>query len=387
MANIASYGQNIMLNFINNALNFSNHGQVVVTVWCKSTGPRLTEMFFAVTDEGPGISPEEQKKLFTRFERGTAAKHARVPGTGLGLALCRTLAEQMGGRIWLESELGSGSSFYFSAPFETAEAITPPPPVPLGGQLQSALVVDDEEYNRIALADLLESLGFNVQNAADGPEALGLASSNEFDVIFLDCAMPGLTGPEVARAIRSLPNRCAQALIFAVTAFNTPDKRAQCLAAGMDGFLGKPINMERLRQALADFNERVMPAAPLSPGGMMTDDPYARLRLLAAKKHISLSEELSVFLHELEQETAQLVAATRQESARESGHFAHLLCGRAGFVGERELELTLRKLGDATASARWAEAVSLSHAVETQVAALRVRLVSAAPAAPPASAR
>ena len=375
----------ILLNFVNNALNFSNHGQVSVTVWCKTAGPRLTEVFFAVTDEGPGISPEEQKKLFTRFERGTAAKHARVPGTGLGLALCRSLAEQMGGRIWLESELGAGSSFYFSAPFETAEAPTRPQPLaPLSGHLQCALVVDDEEYNRIALADLLESLGFSVQNAADGPEALGLAGRSNFDVIFLDCAMPGLTGPEVARAIRALPNRSAQALVFAVTAFNTPDKRAQCLAAGMDGFLGKPINMERLRQALAACSTRSTPATPPGPAGTMTDDPYARLQLLAAKKHITLSEELSLFLRELEHETAQLIAATLQKSAREAEHFAHLLCGRAGFVGEAELALILRKIGQAAASGQWAEAVALSQEVETRVAALQLRLVSAAPVAPPA---
>ena len=378
----------ILLNFVNNALNFSNHGEVSVTVWCKTAGPRLTEVFFAVTDEGPGISEEEQKKLFTRFERGTAAKHARVPGTGLGLALCRTLAGQMGGRIWLESELGAGSSFYFSAPFQTAEAATPPPPpVPLAGGLQSALVVDDEEYNRIALADLLESLGFNVQSAAGGPEALALASRSNFDVIFLDCAMPALSGLEVARAIRALPGQSARALILAVTAFNTPEKRAQCLAAGMDGFLGKPINMERLRQALVAFSPRRIPDVPDRDAGMSADDPYAKLRLLAARKQITLGEELSLFLGELEHETTQLVAASRQKSAREAEHFAHLLCGRAGFVGERELELTLRKIGEAAASARWAEAVSLSHEVETRVAALRVRLVSAVPAVPPVSAR
>ncbi len=373
----------ILLNFVNNALNFSGQGQVSVTVWCKSAGPRRTEIFFAVSDEGPGIAPQEQEKLFTRFERGTAAKQGRVPGTGLGLALCRTLAEQMGGRIWLESELGAGSCFYFSAPFETAGPDTPPPsPLPLGGNLRSALVVDDEEYNRIALADLLELLGFGVQTAADGPQALALAENNAFDAIFLDCAMPGLSGLDVARAVRALPNRSAQALVFAVTAFNTPDKRAQCIAAGMDGFLGKPITMERLRQALAATSAHEKPAAGSSPEEIETKDPYAKLRVLATRKQISLSEEVFLFLSELEEEVAQLIAALQHEAARESDHYAHLLCGRAGFISERELELILRKISRAAANSQWAEARSLGREVQNRAADLRVRLGSAAPAAP-----
>ena len=107
----------ILLNFVSNALKFSGRGKVSVTVWCKTIGPERAEVIFAISDEGPGIAPEEQKRLFTRFERGAAAQQGRVPGTGLGLALCKGLAEKMGGRIWLESEPGSGSCFYFSALF------------------------------------------------------------------------------------------------------------------------------------------------------------------------------------------------------------------------------------------------------------------------------
>ena len=152
----------IMINFVSNALKFSGRGQVSVTVWCKSLGPAQTEVIFAVSDEGPGISAEEQARLFTRFERGAAAQKGRVPGTGLGLALCKGIAEKMGGRIWLESELGHGSCFYFSAPFALAEAPAEPAASATPAATpaaRTALVVDDQEYNRIVLADLLQTWG------------------------------------------------------------------------------------------------------------------------------------------------------------------------------------------------------------------------------------
>ncbi|HEX7631707.1 MAG TPA: ATP-binding protein, partial [Lacunisphaera sp.] len=161
----------ILINFVSNALKFSGRGQVSVTVWCKDVGPGQTEVIFAISDEGPGISPEEQARLFTRFERGAAAQKGRVPGTGLGLALCKGLAEKMGGKIWLESELGRGSCFYFSAPFpvvETAADSAASPTPATAGTGRTALVVDDQEYNRIVLVDLLQSMGFTVHATQEG---------------------------------------------------------------------------------------------------------------------------------------------------------------------------------------------------------------------------
>ena len=349
---------------------------------------RQTEVIFAVSDEGPGIAPEEQKKLFTRFERGAAAQQGRVPGTGLGLALCKALAEKMGGWIWLESEPGHGSCFYFSAPFAAAVAKDPPAPTPpAGGKSQSALVVDDEEYNRIALADLLESLGFAVQTAADGPQALALARAHEFDLIFLDYALPGLSGLEVACNVRQLPGRSAEAAILATTAYSTPDKRAQCLAAGMDAFLGKPITLERLCQALDALNPPGAPVPQPDRDDFVPADRLANLRLLAAKKHLPFAEEAALYLSELTVELAQLTTALQQEDTRNAGHYAHLLYGRCAFIYERELEQTLRKIEAAAATNQWEEARLLGQAVQTQLAGLRVSLALSDPVAPPASVR
>jgi signal transduction histidine kinase/CheY-like chemotaxis protein/sugar lactone lactonase YvrE len=378
----------ILINFVSNALKFSGRGQVSVTVWCKDLGAALTEVIFAVSDEGPGISAEEQARLFTRFERGAAAQKGRVPGTGLGLALCKGLAEKMGGRIWLESEPGHGSCFYFSAPFALAPAaaVATPAAVPAAATARrTALVVDDQEYNRIVLTDLLQCLGFAVQGAQEGSAALALAGRQTFDVIFLDFNLPGLSGVDVARGIRTLPNASAHALILATTAFTTPEKRAQCLGAGMDAFLGKPVTRERLTKALASFSPAAPAATPAvtpKPAVGGPADRLGNLRLLARKKGVPFAEELALYLSELEAELAQLNTAVAQADAAAAGRYAHLLCGRCGFIYERELEQTQRMIETAVGGGQWDEARRLQDEFATQLVDLRVRLASSGPAVP-----
>ena len=380
----------ILLNFVANALKFSGRGQVSVTIWCKTAGPAKTEVIFAVSDEGPGISPEEQKRLFTRFERGAAAQQGRVPGTGLGLALCKGLAEKMGGRIWLESEPGEGSCFYFSAPFaipeDTTAAETDPSLADLGrGQI--ALVVDDEEYNRIALTDLLETLGFTVHSAADGLAALALAGKRDFDFAFLDYDLPGMSGLDTSRGLRALPNASARARIIATTAFTTQDKRNQCIAAGMDTFLSKPVTLERLRKVLtAAPTEGVTPTRPMAATPRPAD-PLANLRLITLRKGSSFEEELALYLSEFEVELENLRAALQEEDSANSGHYAHLLYGRSAFIAETQLEQALRKIEKLAAGRRWPEARTLLQDAQGQMDGLRLRLVSAGSAAQPGSGR
>lgn len=378
----------ILINFVSNALKFSGRGQVSVTLWCKEAGPGRTEVIFAVSDDGPGISPGEQARLFTRFERGAAAQKGRVPGTGLGLALCKGLAEKMGGRIWLESELGHGSCFYFSAPFEVVEApveaAAATPAAAAGRRL--ALVVDDQEYNRIVLTDLLQSMDFTVHSTQEGQAALDLAARQAFDVVFLDFNLPGLSGVDVARGIRVLPGPTAHALILATTAFTTPEKRAQCLDAGMDAFLSKPVTRERLVKALSNLAPATSSAPPVPPASKKPDAPadsLGNLRLLARRKGVPLADELALYFADLEAELAQLDAAIGAGDAIEAGRFAHLLCGRCSFIFERELEQAQRKIEAAVGAAQWAEARRHRQEFGALLAAARVRLASSGSAAGP----
>ncbi len=372
----------ILLNFVGNALKFSGRGQVRLTVWCKPAGHLRTEIIFAVSDDGPGIPLEEQKRLFTRFERGSAAQRGRVPGTGLGLALCKGLAEKMGGRLWLESEPGEGSCFYFSAPFEhAADTVEPAPRTPERPAEPAgvALVVDDEEYNRVVLVDLLESQGYRVRTAADGSSAVAAAGEQEIDIAFLDYDLPGMSGLDVARAIRQLPNRSARARILATTAFTTTDKRTQCLAAGMNGFLNKPVTMERLRQALTVATEAAGAAAADAPPPV---DPLANMRLIARRKSVPLSEEVALYLSEFSVEFEQLQAALQEENAAAAGHYAHLLYGRCAFIAERTLEEDFRQIEALSAATEWDTARARGREAQARFDALSLRLASADPIGP-----
>jgi CheY-like chemotaxis protein len=288
----------------------------------------------------------------------------------------------MGGRIWLESELGHGASFHFSAPFELApesEESTAPAEVAAGAGQKLALVVDDQEYNRIVLVDLLAKLGVTALPATDGAEALALAGRKDFDFIFLDYDLPGLSGLEVAQGIRALATHSARAHIFATTAFSTPEKQAQCLAAGMNTFLGKPVTTERLHKALAlAAGELAMPA-PVTAAG----DGLANLRLLAAKKKIPFEEELGLYLSEFQLELDQLGAAVHDEDTPETAHCAHLLCGRCNFIQERSLEQRLRRIEETVARGHWPAARQQWTELQAQSVELRVRLVSSVPTAPP----
>jgi len=374
----------ILLNFVGNALKFSGRGKVELTVWARSAGASdRGEIVFAVSDEGPGISTEEQVRLFRRFERGAAARG--VSGTGLGLALCRGYAEKMGGRVWLESEPGRGSCFYFSAPLEAAPEPEAPAETPavIDGARQAALVVDDQEHNRVVMADLLAQFGYTAHVAGDGIAALDLARRQDFALVFLDYDLPGMSGVEIARALRALPGGTARARIFATTAFNSPAKQRECLEAGMDAFLGKPVTRERLSQALTatGAGAAVVPAPTAASEGPA--DPLANLRLLAMKKRTSFADELALYLGELDTELDQLDEALRNHRADDASHHAHRLCGRCSFIHERELERRFRRIEEAATRDRWPETARLRGELIPLLADLRARLASSAPDAPP----
>jgi len=201
-------------------------------------------------------------------------------------------------------------------------------------------------------------------------------------VAFLDYDLAGLSGLEIARGIRGLPGKSARALIFATTAFTTPEKRAQCLAAGMNAFLGKPVTMERLRKVLAAAPAPDSPPPPPVP----SIAGLANLRLIATRKGTPFAEELALFLSEFEVEFEQLSAALQQEDAPNAGHYAHLLYGRCAFIAERELEQLLRKIEAVGANDEWDEARSLGRDVQAGLVQLRLRLASAVPVAQPGSA-
>ena len=373
----------ILLNFVINALKYAGRGKVCVTVWSQQSKPEMVDLTFAVSDDGPGISPEEQARLFSRFERGAAAREQRVSGTGLGLAMCKTLAEKMGGSLGVESVLGEGSTFSLkvSLPVATALTSTPEPPPedrPGPGPLH-ALVIDDEEYNRLALSAFLEQAGFEVTTAVDFESAVAAARAGDFDAVFLDINLPGKSGLDVARELRAMARVPAALPIIATTAFTTADKRAQCLAAGMDAILTKPVSLNKVRAALTAATGTRRAAAPFHPPGEPENaDPLATLRLLASRKGVALSQELDLYLSELDSEAKLLAEALHQHDAAATANIAHRLVGRLAFVQARAAEDFAREVEMSAVNEIWDRTAAAGRQLAEELPILRERLTAVA---------
>ena len=252
----------ILLNLTSNAIKFSAAGAVTLRVLLVEEHPANLLLRFEVQDAGIGISTEDQRRLFTAFEQADGSMTRRYGGTGLGLAISKRLAQMMGGSIGVDSQLGAGSRFWFTARLDKAErrAEAAPRPDTLSAedQLRSAyagariLLVEDDRVNREVLRSLLEDAGLKVDPARDGVEAVELAQRSEYDLILMDVQMPNMNGVDAARLVRSLPGRQAVP-ILAMTAHAFDEDRQRCLEAGMNDHLAKPVAPKLLFETLLEW--------------------------------------------------------------------------------------------------------------------------------------
>jgi signal transduction histidine kinase/CheY-like chemotaxis protein len=376
----------IILNFVINALRYAGRGDVLLTVYSKQSRPEECVVTFAVTDDGPGIPPEELAQLFTRFRRGSAARKSRVGGSGLGLSVCKNLAEKMGGRLWAESEPGQGSSFFVSVPLPLATQ-TFNPTGPNNAPRWHALIVDDEAYNLLALASLLEPLGFQLTQAENGTSAIEAARTRKFDVVFLDFDLPDMTGPDISRALRGMTTLAPDMPVIATTAFVTADKHALCMAAGMNAVISKPITAEKIRSALAQSSAAWRSVSPLHPPNSVPADPLGALKLLASRKGVPFQSEVNLYFTEMDAEVVAAAEAIRRRDGRVASHATHKLTGRFAFIHARAEEQLARGIEAAAVNADWEAADSAWAMLEQQLPELRARVSAPDSAARGASAR
>ncbi len=380
----------ILLNYLVNALKYSGRGKVCLTIWGQQHVPDQLALTFAVSDDGPGISPEEQARLFTRFERGAAAQTQRVAGTGLGLALCKTLGEKMGGRLWVESEMGQGSTFYFALSLPVAAGVParlhhPKSKLHSIGVLH-ALVVDDEEYNRITLSSFLFELGFQVSTAANGSEALALARQHTLHAVFLDLNLPGQSGPDIARELRTIESLDPHLPIIATTAYTTEEKRRRCHEAGMNAFLIKPVSLEKIHAALSAATSAQRPAASFHPPAQADQiDPLSGLRLLASRKGVTLDHEVSLYCTELASEERLLIEAIKQRDAAGASDLSHRMVGRLAFIQAQVESQLAREIETNSMNEFWDQAETSALLLGNLLPTLRQRLTSAGSVDPAAS--
>lgn len=236
----------ILLNLLGNSVKFTERGEVSLAVGMEEEG-----LHFVVADTGPGLSPEQQQRLFRRFEQAEGARTAtRYGGSGLGLAICQELAAAMQGSIVIRSEPGQGTTFIVELPLPAATAHAEARPVPdtSAHDPLALLLVEDDATVAEVIVGLLQAQGHRVTHAAHGLAALAEVAATGFDLALLDLDLPGLDGLDLARQLRG---QGFDRPLLAVTA--RADGEAEPLAreAGFDGFLRKPLTGTMLAEAIA----------------------------------------------------------------------------------------------------------------------------------------
>ncbi|MEZ6055145.1 MAG: ATP-binding protein [Planctomycetaceae bacterium] len=285
--------QQILVNLVGNAIKFTEQGKIVASVAMESRDETGVELHFVVTDTGIGISPDKQEQIFQAFSQGDTSTTRRYGGTGLGLSISIQLVKMMGGNLWVESTLGVGSAFHFTARFglssDSGEAsnhspeklssvrgarVDAPDAPSAGRQWRRVLLADDGLINQQVARELLELRGHRVVVVGDGRAAVEAYRREPFDLVLMDVQMPEMDGLSATAAIRELEASSGRHIpIIAMTAYAMKGDRERCLDAGMDDYMTKPIES----QILYDKVEATAPVATVDENHERFDAAQGKL--------------------------------------------------------------------------------------------------------------
>jgi CheY-like chemotaxis protein len=290
----------VLTNLLGNALKFTEQGEVMLRARNDAERASHATLRIEISDTGIGIASTVQPRLFQPFMQADGSTTRQYGGTGMGLAISKNLVEQMAGAIGVDSELGRGSRFWFTATFAkqaldrrteserrrlagvqmlagdtpalvAAAAASPERPgdpalAPQAGRALRLLVVEDNVINQRVAVEQLRKLGYAADAVANGREALEAVALIRYDLVLMDCQMPGLDGYAATRELRRREGTQHHTLVIAVTAYAMPADRQKCLDAGMDDYVAKPVLIENLERVLRKYLPGASPgASPPTP--------------------------------------------------------------------------------------------------------------------------
>lgn len=248
----------VLINLVGNAIKFTESGEIKLEVNANMIDESLQELHFTVSDTGIGISEENIQSLFIPFTQIDSSATRKHSGTGLGLSICRKIIEEMGGRIWVESELGKGSTFRFIIPVQinlvrksqqpqqrnAAGAISGTEIKPL-----KMLVAEDNNMNQLLATKMFKKIGYIIEIANNGKEAVEVTAKYDYDLVFMDIHMPEMDGIEATQRILN-SGRAKVPIIIAMTANAVKEAEAEYLQLGMKDIVTKPFTIDQLRKVL-----------------------------------------------------------------------------------------------------------------------------------------
>lgn len=378
----------VLLNLLGNAIKFTETGGVTVTAAQTGEAPDGTvRVRLSVADTGIGIPADKLAGVFEAFAQADGSISRRFGGAGLGLAISRGIVRLMGGVIGVESTEGLGSAFHVelplrrAAPEALAAAADAEARLPVWSRPLTLLLVEDEAVNRFVATELLSRRGFTVVPATSGAEALAVLAREAVDAVLMDLGMPGMDGFEATAAIRALPDPVRAATpIIALTANVLPETMARCKAAGMAGFVAKPIRLPVLLRVLAealppaDTGGDAATGTGVDPAGIDRAVPDARAVRLDDLRDAVGPEVLRTLTDKALAAAAEAraVLADRRilRSRRRMGDIAHRLVASLEVIGHAEAAAAARALEQAAEADGVADLDGLRSALVARLEAL-----------------
>jgi len=285
----------VLRNLVDNAIKFTQLGKVEVVLSLEGQSDSQSQLKFSVSDSGSGIKSSDQSTIFESFTQADNTSTRGYGGVGLGLTVAQRWVNLMGGNIALESELGKGSTFYFSVWLGQANAFDDLPVTDTFSlEGTKILVVEDSEINQAVVEALLENMGCKVTIVENGLEAVNIVSEEKFELVLMDCQMPVMDGYEATKEIRNL-DVGSDITILALTANAMPGDREKCLQAGMDDYITKPFDAGELERIISQNLNSIDPAqlVDIKSGSMhiMTTDNNGKVLDSAALENLRMLDK------------------------------------------------------------------------------------------------